>query len=278
MTQEPVGPARRCGCPDYDCHCVVEGTGEVTVIGTGDTDNPYEFLLNAAIALEIVDTPSVDLTLTGSGIAADPFVLSGTADVVAPSQTIFLTDGVYNIPATASLLRISAIGAGGGGSGTVGATPPGGNGGGLSEISLSTDGLNTALAVTVGQGGPGRPVRSTAPPVSPPTCWCAPTGGSVADRADPSRSPPSREECRVTRTLPSLLLREAMAALPPRPVETWCADPPQEEPRGPVVTRTPAAVVARVPVPVEMVPCTAAVVVAPVRPRPPVAPVPTASS
>jgi len=70
--------ARRCGCSSSVCTCFVEGTGNAQVTGTGSETNPYVVDVTAA-RLEVVDTASLDLTLTGDGSPEDPYILSGVS-------------------------------------------------------------------------------------------------------------------------------------------------------------------------------------------------------
>lgn len=75
--------ASRCGCGSAQCSCaVIAGTG-ITVSGVGSASNPYVITASGA-ALTITDTPSLNLTLSGSGTPASPWVLSG---VITPSST-----------------------------------------------------------------------------------------------------------------------------------------------------------------------------------------------
>lgn len=76
---------RNCGCASASCTCLlVSSDGSIEINGAGSTANPYD-LSAANISLEnrfqIQDTQTVDLTLTGNGSAASPFVLSATATI-----------------------------------------------------------------------------------------------------------------------------------------------------------------------------------------------------
>ena len=75
------------GCNDDGCSCIVRGTNGVAVSGTGTARDPYVVQLDAAFGGNFVatDTETVNLQLTGRGIAGDPYDLKATA-------TIALTD------------------------------------------------------------------------------------------------------------------------------------------------------------------------------------------
>jgi pimeloyl-ACP methyl ester carboxylesterase len=62
-------------CGASGCKCAVIAGPGVTVDGNGSTSNPYTISSTGAgtTALGVTDTPSVDLTLTGTGTAADPY-------------------------------------------------------------------------------------------------------------------------------------------------------------------------------------------------------------
>lgn len=70
----------RCGCSSQ-CSCAITGGENVTVAGTGAPGNPYVISVEAGGALQVTDTPTVDLTLLGSGTASDPHILSAAARV-----------------------------------------------------------------------------------------------------------------------------------------------------------------------------------------------------
>lgn len=70
--------ARRCGCSSSVCTCFVEGSGNAQVTGTGSETSPYVIEVSA-LAFTVVDTASLDLTLTGDGSPENPYVLSGVA-------------------------------------------------------------------------------------------------------------------------------------------------------------------------------------------------------
>lgn len=66
-----------CQC-DSVCTCILQ-SGENTVIyGSGSVADPYvvETVPTATDAIEVLDTPSVDMTMTGGGTQSDPYVIS----------------------------------------------------------------------------------------------------------------------------------------------------------------------------------------------------------
>ncbi|WP_199570528.1 hypothetical protein [Streptomyces murinus] len=69
-------------CTSPGCKCVVQAGPGVTVDGNGSTGTPYVISSDAAepTVLQATDTPTVDMTVTGTGTAADPFQVS--ADVI----------------------------------------------------------------------------------------------------------------------------------------------------------------------------------------------------
>jgi hypothetical protein len=69
--------AKCCGAPS--CSCTVTAGPGITVDGNGAPSTPYVISSNAAAtptAVEVTDTPTVDLSLTGTGTAADPYDVS----------------------------------------------------------------------------------------------------------------------------------------------------------------------------------------------------------
>ena len=75
----------RCGCSGTSCSCVVQGSGGITVTGSGSAANPYE--ISGGGVIEVVDTATVDLTLTGDGSSATPYSLSADATVKVTDLT-----------------------------------------------------------------------------------------------------------------------------------------------------------------------------------------------
>lgn len=71
--------ARNCNCAGSTCGCkVIAGTG-VTVSGTGTAADPYVITnsaSNLADALQVTDSVTVDMVKTGSGTNLDPTIIS----------------------------------------------------------------------------------------------------------------------------------------------------------------------------------------------------------
>jgi hypothetical protein len=103
----------RCSCVGGQCNClVVAGEGQV-ITGSGHPSDPY-VITNTGIrgALKVQDTQTVDLTLNGNGVAADPYLLSarttvrllvdmtdmGVGQSADPGDTIIVQpDGSWNL-------------------------------------------------------------------------------------------------------------------------------------------------------------------------------------
>lgn len=70
----------RCGCSSGTCSCsIVAGEG-IVVSGAGSAANPYEISIgdvDLGGAFQVIDSDTLNLTLTGEGNQANPFVLSG---------------------------------------------------------------------------------------------------------------------------------------------------------------------------------------------------------
>lgn len=94
----------RCGCAGGTCSCVVTGSGQISVTGTGTTSNP--FVISGGGVLQVTDTSTVDLTLSGAGSGANPYSLSAAA-VVSLDE---LTDVVATGGATGYVLAKQADG------------------------------------------------------------------------------------------------------------------------------------------------------------------------
>lgn len=74
----------RCGCSGSSCSCLIVAGSGVEVSGSGIESNPYVIdVVGSDIAgtLAVQDTATIDLTRTGSGSSADPYVISGVATV-----------------------------------------------------------------------------------------------------------------------------------------------------------------------------------------------------
>lgn len=148
----------RCGCATDECACVFASSGSITVIGTGNPDDPFQFIADAEVALTAIDTGTVDLTLTGTGSSVNPYVLSGVVTGAASDSTLYITPGVFTqtTPTGASMISMTVIS--GGGSGGEGGDPSsaiqggGGGGGGMHVVTFDLP-IPLDLEVTVGAGG-----------------------------------------------------------------------------------------------------------------------------
>lgn len=85
----------RCGCEGTTCGCKVVGDGGIIVTGSGTASNPYR--VSGGLGLQVVDTPSVNLTLLGTGSQSDPWLLSadfaGNLDDLLDVDTAGATTG-----------------------------------------------------------------------------------------------------------------------------------------------------------------------------------------
>ena len=81
----------RCGCAGTSCSCVVQGSGAVTVTGSGSTGSPY--VIAGGGVLNITDTATVNLSLSGSGSVGTPYNLSAAATVAMENITNFSNAG-----------------------------------------------------------------------------------------------------------------------------------------------------------------------------------------
>lgn len=89
-----------CNCPGATCGCLVQGTSSVGVTGTGTVQDPYVIslgTLNIGNNFVVDDTTTVDLTLSGSGTALDPLVLSAAVKVGATVTVTPTTGGTTTI-------------------------------------------------------------------------------------------------------------------------------------------------------------------------------------
>ena len=88
----------RCGCSGSSCSCLIVAGSGVEVSGSGIESNPYVIdVVGSDIAgtLNVQDTSTIDLTRSGSGSSADPYIISGQATV----KMVDLTD-VTGAPTT----------------------------------------------------------------------------------------------------------------------------------------------------------------------------------
>lgn len=81
----------RCRCAEGSCGCVIHPGPNTTVTGTGSSRDPYVISsTTAATALDVADTATVDLSLTGLGTVASPWLL--TAEMTQAGALIGFTD------------------------------------------------------------------------------------------------------------------------------------------------------------------------------------------
>ncbi|MGA5202807.1 hypothetical protein [Streptomyces variegatus] len=186
-------------CGARSCSCTVTAGPGTTVDGDGSPTNPYVISAGAGTptALGVTDTPTVDLALTGTGSAADPYDVSATVrlDPAPPGGGTNLLeagpdglyvecadvrgcfsagDGAAYDPATGEIsARVSADA---GNTVTIGAdgglyAPPGGAG-----ASVVTAGDTTTVDTTVsGSGAAGDPYIVSSDVIVDP----APPGGGT---------------------------------------------------------------------------------------------------
>jgi len=74
----------RCACGTGTCSCIVKAApdGGVTVVGNGSVSRPYLLSVpggNPLLNLDVVDSPTLDLTISGSGTATDKRRITGAA-------------------------------------------------------------------------------------------------------------------------------------------------------------------------------------------------------
>jgi hypothetical protein len=81
----------RCGCSGTSCSCVVQGSGAITVTGSGSTGSPY--VIAGGGVLNVSDTATVDLSLSGNGSVGTPYVLAAAATVAMENITNFSNAG-----------------------------------------------------------------------------------------------------------------------------------------------------------------------------------------
>jgi hypothetical protein len=74
----------RCACGTGTCSCVIKAgpEGGVSVVGNGSANRPYVISIpggNPLLNLDVVDDPTLDLTISGAGTATDKRKITGRA-------------------------------------------------------------------------------------------------------------------------------------------------------------------------------------------------------
>lgn len=68
----------RCGCSGAaPCSCFIEAGPGITVEGSGSPSTPYVISVDSG-AIEVNDTPTINMSITGSGTGGDPFIIFGS--------------------------------------------------------------------------------------------------------------------------------------------------------------------------------------------------------
>lgn len=151
-----------CPCKNRRCTCTVEGASGLTFTGNGSARLPYRPTWEMWV-LRGVDTDQADVTVTGDGTSADPWVVSVVTLGGSTVTTIFEADGTWVKPSAGTVAQVIVIGGGGGG-GTAAdpdadAGGSGGSGGAMSTAWFPFTDLPDDVDVGVGAGGQGgRPI------------------------------------------------------------------------------------------------------------------------
>jgi hypothetical protein len=69
----------RCGCSGASCSCFIIGGGGVTVTGAGSATNQY--LITSDVEVGVVDTATINMTKTGDGSPANPWLFQADATI-----------------------------------------------------------------------------------------------------------------------------------------------------------------------------------------------------
>jgi hypothetical protein len=70
---------------------LVQGSGAITVTGTGSVSSPYE--VSASLNLAVIDSSTVDLSLTGDGSIATPWTIGASTNLQLAEITDVVTAG-----------------------------------------------------------------------------------------------------------------------------------------------------------------------------------------
>jgi hypothetical protein len=158
---------QRCGCVGKECNCaIVPGRG-VALSGEGSQTVPLEVTQNAPAYLRSASSNTTNVALSGSGVSTDPYLLgmdfTGTPESKPLSITNYYLAGTYvwTRPVGCTMIEVTCIGAGAGGSAgsaptgglTFGVGGLGGQGGGWTERLVVLPGYVTDCLVEVGYGG-----------------------------------------------------------------------------------------------------------------------------
>lgn len=151
-----------CRCKNNRCTCLITGGFGIDVSGNGTERNPY---VAQALAWSLTGSEgeTADVTVTGTGVVGDPYVVTITTDGQTFTRTLFNANGTWVNPNAGTVAQVICIGGGGGGGGaraTGGILSPsiGGSGGGGGAMSVSyfpIAGLPGTVEVVVGAGGAG---------------------------------------------------------------------------------------------------------------------------
>lgn len=179
---------RRCGCAGGDCSCAITRGQGVEFQGDGSQTTPLVISTNTDVHayLQGRSTSNVNVNVTGSGIAGDPYSVS--VNFVASQNPIlrvaeYLTAGTYEWIRPPGVAMVDVYCIGGGASGEAGgssygntANAPGGRGGSggawsKARIVLPTEVTRAVVVVGAGAGAvqpvPGSTYRVASSPGSP---------------------------------------------------------------------------------------------------------------